>query len=63
MTNTKMLWDSPEYVAEITRFKRLMGLQTFRQAEEALWPIRARKRHLKVLERRDLEATTIKTKH
>lgn len=62
MPNNKMVWDTPEYVKELTKFKRVMGFATFRQAEEELYPVRARKRHLKVLERRDLEATTIKRK-
>ena len=51
MPNTKMVWDSPAYISEVTKFRRLMGLQSFRQAEEALYPIRARKRRLKIMER------------
>lgn len=60
MPNSKMIWDSPAYISEVTKFRRLMGLQSFRQAEEALYPIRARKRRLKIVERVELEATTIK---
>ena len=60
MPNNKMVWDTPEYVKELTKFKRVMGLQSFRQAEEALYPIKARKRRLKIVERVELEATTIK---
>jgi hypothetical protein len=57
MPNKQMVWDTPAYISEVTKFKRVMGLQTFRQAEEALFPIRARKRTLKIKERVELEAT------
>jgi hypothetical protein len=60
MPNKIMVWDTPAYILELRKFKRVMGLQTFRQAEEALFPIRARKRQLKIQERRELQATTIK---
>jgi hypothetical protein len=62
MPNKQMVWDTPAYIEELRKFKRVMGLQTFRQAEEALYPIRARKRRLKIVERIELEATTIKRK-
>ena len=57
MPNTKMVWDTPEYVAELAKFKRVMGFHTFRQAEEELYPVRARKRRLKIMERIELETT------
>ena len=60
MPNKQMVWDTPAYILELRKFKRVMGLQTFRQAEEALYPVRARKRQLKIIERVELEATTIK---
>lgn len=59
MPNKLMQWDTPAYIEELRKFKRVMGIQTFRQAEEALYPIKARKRQLKIQERIELE-TTIK---
>jgi hypothetical protein len=57
MPNTKMVWDTPEYIAELAKFKRVMGYETFRQAEEYLFPVRALKRRLKIMERIELETT------
>ena len=58
--NRRMIFDTPAYMHEISAFKRVMGLTTFREAEEILYPVRARKRQLQIMERRALEATTIK---
>jgi hypothetical protein len=63
MPNTKMVFDTPAYIEELTKFKRVMGFETFRQAEEELYPVRARKRRLKIVERVELEATINKKKH
>ena len=29
MPNKKMVWDTPAYIEELRKFKRVMGLQTF----------------------------------
>lgn len=57
MTSTKMRWDTAEYLKAIRTFQYVMHFRTFRQAEEMLFPIRAAKRKIKILERQELEAT------
>lgn len=62
MTSTKMRWDSAEYLNALRIFQRVMHFRTQRQAEEILFPIRAAKRRMKILERQELESTCFKVR-
>jgi len=57
MPSTKMIFDTPKYLKELREYRRVMGFAMLRQAEESLYPIRARKRRLMIRERLELEAT------
>jgi len=53
-----MTWDTQEYLTSLKRFAHLMGYKTLREAEVDLYPVRAAKRRMKIIERIELEATT-----
>ena len=42
----KVPTDTPQYLAEITKFKNLMGFDSWEEAERELMPIRAAKRQI-----------------
>lgn len=48
------------YLTSLKRFQHLMGYKTLREAEVDLYPVRAAKRRMKIIERIELEATTEK---
>jgi hypothetical protein len=57
MICSKMKFDTPEYLKTLRQYRKVMGFQTLREAEEDLFPIRAHKRRLKIIERLELENT------
>lgn len=58
----KMSWDTDEYLRELSRYKKLRGFYSMGEAEFSLYPIRAKKRAMKIAERKELEATICLTK-
>jgi hypothetical protein len=55
----KMSFDTDEYLSVLRTYKKIQKLQTIRDAEMELFPIRAKKRELMRRERIELAATCI----